>query len=254
MTKMHKENSHEGNKNQKQPALNIRKIGIVSRDHNENKDFKNSLPKVLQLLDQKGCDAVLFSLWSLPPGYDPRGVFKNLKGIKSMFVEEFEKGNRQATEFVVYYRTPSDWKEYRLKQKFSTLTGKKKADIHQFVEEEMPKRVLGNCCVLLCGESNGVMYKRDDEKIHDVFKLRKAIPKAVSIILNPCHDYMRRFEMKLKREFLSKNNRWVISVWNKGKGRESKEPWTIYHNGKKQDIEVHDFDDDTVYVGILKVH
>ena len=47
------------------------------------------------------------------------------------------------------------------------------------------------------------------------------IPKEANIILNPIHDYMLRPEMKLKREYLSRSERWVISVWNKGKKSEA---------------------------------
>ena len=65
------------------------------------------------------------------------------------------------------------------------------------------------------------------------------INKNVKIILNPIHEKMTRFEMKLKRQFLSKNNRWVISVWNKGKINSKGKPigdgvypWTVYKNGR----------------------
>ena len=42
-----------------------------------------------------------------------------------------------------------------------------------------------------------------------------------------------------KRKYLSKNNRYVISVWNKGKissdgkqRRENSDPWTVYFNDR----------------------
>lgn len=54
---------------------------------------------------------------------------------------------------------------------------------------------------------------------------------------------MIRFEMKLKRLFLSKNNRWVVSVWNKGKADKNGRPmdgpglaWTVFHNGIEKDV------------------
>ena len=116
--------------------------------------------------------------------------------------------------------------------------------IDNFVKNELPKRCLGNCCVLLCGETNGVKYSKSDKKIHDVYGLREAIPKNVNIIMNPIHDRMTRFEMKLKRKFLSENHRWVISVWNKGKQdkngnvRDGAGPaWTVYYNGKEVNVE-----------------
>lgn len=51
---------------------------------------------------------------------------------------------------------------------------------------------------------------------------------ATKIILNPVHDKMTRFEMKLKRRFLPKNNRLVISVWNKEKFQLSGDHITFY--------------------------
>jgi hypothetical protein len=103
---------------------------------------------------------------------------------------------------------------------------------------------LGNCVVLLCGESNGVKYSKSDKSIHDTYGLAGAIPKEVNIVLNPVHDRMTRFEMNLKREFLSRNNRWVISVWNKGKQDKNGRikdgfdaAWTVYNNGERKIVE-----------------
>lgn len=50
---------------------------------------------------------------------------------------------------------------------------------------------------------------------------------------------MSRFEMMLKRRFLSEGGRWVISVWNRGKrdkhGRTrdgASPPWTVFYDGE----------------------
>lgn len=113
-----------------------------------------------------------------------------------------------------------------------------------FVCKEMPKRMLGNCCLLLCGESNGVNYSRRDRSVHDDFRVRGAITKEVNIILNPIHDRMTRPEMIWKRKYLSKNSRWVVSVWNKGKVdkngrvRDGEHPaWSVFYNGGKKEVE-----------------
>ena len=65
---------------------------------------------------------------------------------------------------------------------------------------------MGNCCILICGESNGVKYSRERRRVEDVFGLRRSLPSG-TVILNPVHDRMIRFEMPLKRSFLSKNGR-----------------------------------------------
>lgn len=198
------------------PRLNIGKIGIVTREYqikfpNGYRDFSHTLHQVVKRLDDEGCDTALFSLFSIIPrkGYDCRTALISLKNIKTILLEEFQDGKtRKAGRYVIYYRTASDWKEYELYQVFGTVTGMHHEEIDNFVKNEVPKRVMGDCCVLLCGETNGVKYSKKDKKIYDTFGLRKAIPPDANVIFNPIHDRMTRFEMKLKRQFLSENNRW----------------------------------------------
>ena len=237
-------------KAESKPFLKVRKIGILTRDYrtkfpNGYRDFSHTLSQVLRRLDDEGCDTVLFSLFSIIPrkGYDPRRAFNDLKNIKAVLLEEFQDGEtRKAGRYVIYYHTASDWKEYEFYQVFGTVTGMPREEIDNFVKHEVPKRIMDNCCVLLCGETNGVKYSKKDKKINDTFGLRKAIPPNVTVILNPIHDRMTRFEMKLKRKFISENNRWVISVWNKGKQdkngktKDGRGPaWTVFHNGSEID-------------------
>ena len=131
--------------------------------------------------------------------------------------------------------------------------------ITNFVKNQLPKRIMGNCCVLLCGEINGVKYTKATKEVQDVFDLRETIPQETGIILNPIHDVMIRFEMKLKKCFLSDNGRWVVSVWNEGKisknGRlldRKGTPWTVFHNGKEINIDPIPNDID-VSIGILDI-
>jgi len=234
------------------PCLKITKLGIVSRDYGQTfkngcRDFSYVLSDILKMLDDKGCDAVLLSLFSIVPrkSYDLCSGFNGFLNIKAVCLEEFQDGeNRKAGRYVIHHLTPAGWKEYDFNQQFGTMNGMAQRDIHNFVHLEMPRRILGNCCVLLCGETNGVKYSPKDKEVKDTFGIRSAIPKEVTIVLNPIHDRMTRFEMMLKRIFLSENNRWVVSVWNKGKKdkrgvtRDGRGPaWTVFHNGNKINVD-----------------
>src|ERR1019366_2429242 len=246
------------------PRLNAHRIGLVSRDfrhkYGGRLDFSEVLPEVLALLDDCGCDAVLFSLFTIirRKSFEPLKGLKHLRSIDAILYEEFTgrrfvggrweniKGNAKS-RYVVLHRRKRGWGEYEFRQKFGSLsppTKKHLKEVADFVRLEIPRRTLGNCCVLLCGESNAVKYSPKDGKIHDDFHLTKAIPKGADIILNPIHDRMTRFEMRRKRAFLSKGGRWVISVWNKGKmasnGKVSDgelPPWSVFFNNKERPIQ-----------------
>lgn len=230
----------------KAPSLNVRKLAIVSRDYthpypNGYRDFSHSFAAVLALLDGRGCDAVLFSPWSIVPreGYDPVTALQ-LRNVKAILYEHFPQGTdgvQGRPPFVVAYQTETGWRKYERSQVFGTLT--EKCDMPAFVREELPRRILGNACVLICGETNGVKYSPKDKKVHDIYGLVGALPGDVKVILNPVHDRMTRFEMVRKREFLSRGGRWVVSVWNKGKRNKNGRtmdgkgvPWTVFRDGK----------------------
>jgi len=124
----------------------------------------------MKLLDKKGCDAVLFSLYGIVPrkNYDVRGKLRNLQNVKTVFLEEFDdaKERRKPGRFVVYHRASVEWKEYEFQQIFGKLAEmQKKGKMDAFVKTEIPTRIMGNCCVLLCGESNGVKYSTAKKKV-----------------------------------------------------------------------------------------
>jgi hypothetical protein len=251
------------------PQLRTRNIGIVSRDYmrrygNGRRDFSYVIPEVLTLLDNEGCDTILFSLFSLF-ACDRVGLLSSipLRHIKSVLYEEFEDGKRKRKggRFVVLYREGNKWHEYSFRQSFGSLNGIDNRTMATFVKEVAVSRILGNCCILLCGESNGVKYSKTKKRVQDDFGLKKAIPKDAKVILNPIHDRMTRFEMKLKRRFLSQNGRWVVSVWNKGKQdkngktRDGRKPaWSIFHDGKIEEVVVMPIPNEMgVEIGILRV-
>lgn len=235
----------------KKPNLAIKKLGIVSRDYrtrfeNGYRDFSFRLTEVLGFLDTRKCDSVLFSLYSIidRSNFNIRESFRNLQHVRAVFLEKFDDGKeRKVKNLIVYYLEENDWREYKLHQKFGSLSGTPAHHLNDFVAKEIPRRVLGNFCVLLCGESNGVKYSQKCRAVKDIFGLRKSIPPEVKVVLNPVHDRMTRFEMNLKRKFLSENDRWMISVWNKGRedrrgiARDGNRPaWKIFHDGQEKEI------------------
>jgi hypothetical protein len=55
---------------------------------------------------------------------------------------------------------------------------------------------------------------------------------SASVILNPVHSKMTRYEMPWKRELYSRGGRTMVSVWNGSGQHESSPPWQIYRDGK----------------------
>lgn len=236
------------------PNLRIQRIGIVSRDYRVKfagrRDFSALLPDVFDLLDNEECDAVIFSLYGIIPRKDLNIIelLQPLKHISVVFIEEFTEKNisgkltREPIRLSVYYKH-NNWNIYNINQEFGTVNGLQKRKIFDFVEN-IEQRCIGNFCIILCGESNTVKYVKEKKAIEDTFGLKNAIKKQnVKIILNPIHDKMTRFEMKLKKKFLSEGNKWVISVWNKGRKdkrgvtKDGKAPaWNIFFDGKELEI------------------
>jgi hypothetical protein len=237
-----------------QPNFKILKVGIVSRDYrcdfNGHCDFSANLEKLLSIFDQAGCEVILFSLFSFRSrqGFSIKKYFANLNNIKLLMFETFqfdETNNYKSIGNHAYFvdNRINKYINYTYQQKFGSLSAISNEEMRSFVENEVPLRIFGNSISLICGETNGVKYSKKEREVEDTYSLRKAIPADVKIILNPIHDKMTRFEMKLKRIFLSQNNRWIISVWNKGKKdkngtvKDGANPaWTVYHNGAEVTI------------------
>jgi hypothetical protein len=230
------------------PNLKLSKIALVSRNYlkpNKNSDFESDFEEILKFCDNLKCDSIIFSLFSIKEKNKPqiRRSLEKLKFVKSLFLEEYINRNEIGT-FITYYRENNTWCEYLLTQKFGSLSETNKKKMSSFLNEVENQRILGNFTVLLCGESNLVKFNGKEKKVEDTYGYFDVLPKSVEIILNPIHDKMMRYEMNLKRKFLSKNDRTVISIWNKGKifkdgkTRDGSLPaWKIYKN--EEEIIVH---------------
>jgi hypothetical protein len=102
--------------------------------------------------------------------------------------------------------------------------------------------------VILCGEINIVKHSKKEKKVNDdAYSYLSLIPNNVEVFLNPGHDKMLRYEMNLKRQFMSRCNKWVVAVWNKGKKckdgktKDGKGPaWIVFYNGNEIEVPVID--------------
>lgn len=254
-------------------GMRLRRIGLVSRDYrptNANRRGRGFGPedvrRALAFLDAKKCDTALFSLHTLRGAPDARLFAGRYNHLRHVFLEYLDS---EPPVNVAWLRHGRVWSQSRYGQRFSVskapLTGKTRLldDVRTGV------RISGNATVLLCGETNIVHYNRGKRRIEDPLRYRAALSvggQDVSVILNPVHDLMIRYEMVLKRAFLSRPKRWVISVWNRGKrsrsGRrlraEAGAAWTVFHDGRQVDCRILDttacaFDDTSIQVGVVDV-
>jgi hypothetical protein len=76
---------------------------------------------------------------------------------------------------------------------------------------------------------------RGSDEFYDPFNFADRLRQLnVRLVLNPIHDYMRRYEMREKRRYYSLGGRTVVSVWNQGKGKEAHLPWTVFRDGAER--------------------
>lgn len=254
--------------------LNINKIGIVSRDYrnrekNGHRDFSYAFKSILTTLDEQACDSVLFSLYTIDnrTSFNVQNILEelNFENIRTIFLEEFKDSEeRVPLENVIYYQDKDKWREQRLTQNFARANELTKKRIEDFRKEVKEKRIFGNFAVLLCGETNIVKYNKDDKKIGDPHNYLPLLNEEIKVILNPIHDRMIRPEMKPKREYLSKNQRLVVSVWNKGRSDKNgkvknyKTPdWTVFYNGMEKELKPlnHNVDNQAdIQIGIINLY
>jgi hypothetical protein len=217
--------------------LFLSRIGLVAQDrsfHPKNANdlvtgygFGAHVPTVIEACSKEGCDTILFSPWTVkaikesdlfPPFTEHNTVILGVGEKSSEVFQVWARGNSAPT---------------RVNQTFARSTdSKKEKDL--FVKA-LPERIWGEVALIICGETNILKIPRgsksavDPEHILPVLKQRGA-----RIILNPVHTYMRRPEMRHKRSALSRPDRFVVSVWNRGfvKGPDGRIPWQVYHDGK----------------------
>jgi len=218
-----------------------KRIALVSHKFSkESPNGKNSFSsfdyfkKIAKVCEDEGCDTILYALYSFDRANSKRTrnnlFFGTTKHIKNVIIESWDSSGKTDSWVEVWNREHP--KPHIHFQRFGLSTQFK--DMKAFMDN-LPHRTHGKSIIILCGESNIIQTKRKgpDEYDDHCGIVKELNSKGVKFILNPIHDYMRRYEMKLKRNILSRQKRYVFSVWNWGKKGESRiGPWTVSYDGK----------------------
>lgn len=215
----------------------VKKTAVVSHDYNltntyGHQDFAENVQQINTVCDGEGCDTILYSLFTWdensPVQRNHHTLFGDLKNVRCIILEV---GNQTSTNKFVEVWLREEAKPRSMYQCFA-----KSSEPYEMKKEfvrNIPKRIIGNSIVAICGESNIANYMPSNGNFRDDFDFNGTLTSCgIRVVFNPLHDYMRRYEMKKKRAYYSKNQRMVISVWNKGKGKESAIPWTVFYNEK----------------------
>jgi hypothetical protein len=231
----------------KKESTEFRKIALVAHDYNVPDsrglyDYSEHFARINKLCDDQGCDTILYALhtWdsrsSVARTHD--AIFGGLQQVQRVVLEV-----GQPTESFEHVEV---WVRGRpepilASQKFASSKSSF-ADKYAFVAD-LPSRRIGDALLVLCGETNIVKLKRATKTFEDEFGFCDRVKESKTrLILNPIHDYMKRPEMRKQRKFYSQDGRTVISVWNKGKGKEAWLPWTVFHDGEEWTDQVLELD------------
>jgi very-short-patch-repair endonuclease len=223
----------------------VRRVALVSHDYTVDYagglwDYSEHAARINELCDQEGCDTILYSLYtwdersSLPRSR--AAFFNDLAHVRRIILET---GNLdQGMELGYPHLAVEVWQRDKpqpivMRQRFA-MSGepwdRKKAFI-----DELPSRRIADALVMICGESNIASVMRGSDEFFDPYDFHNLpVMRETRVILNPIHDYMRRYEMREKRRYYSRGGKAVLSVWNRGKGKESALPWTVFHDGEER--------------------
>jgi hypothetical protein len=241
----------------------IRKVAVVSHDYNLADshglyDYSEHFSRINKLCDEQGCDTILYALFTWDKDSEVArthsAIFDGLIHVHRVVLELWqEPGNPKYVEVwqrderapaIVYQRFAASSDPDAYKQEFVA---------------DFPKRQFADSLLVVCGETNIASLVRATGEFNDPYRFADRLREiSVRVILNPIHDYMRRYEMREKRRHYSLGGRTVISVWNRGKGKESALPWTVFHDGEERTEAVRELptpfpDRPDIRIGIVEV-
>jgi hypothetical protein len=229
------------------PVDRVRTIALVSHDYNVTDgagrdDYSEHFDRINRVCDRAGCDTILYSLYTWdrrsPVPRTAASMFAGLARVHRIVLELYDPPYRY--DHVEVWRRGHD-APLVATQRFATSTAPRRQK--QAFLDDLPARQTGDAVLVLCGESNIASLVRGADEFHDPFGFADRLTEmGVRVVLNPIHDYMRRYEMRGKRRYYSLGGRTVVSVWNRGAGKEARLPWTVFHDGEEYTAAVRELD------------
>lgn len=229
------------------------RIGLVSYDFSGKADFLVSTEKwppgydnINRVLDRAGCDLILYPLLPVETPFKSavpaEPDFSGLASVRAVFsgVEPQTDGTRRAVAWMRESSKPRLMAErvQRVRDSYRPSTT---------IAADFEQRVVGDAFFLFGGEINALTYKRNTGvAVDNVGLLDFLRERSISTILNPASFYMRRWEIKLKRQYISEQGVVVVTLWNKKAWPkpkfvgEASLPWTVYRGGEDVANEVNE--------------
>jgi hypothetical protein len=212
----------------------------TERDDWEQPGFHPLFSGIAQLCDQAGCDTILYALFS--HSEYKHGALKRQdlfgrqpKNLQWIILEVSRDKSKHDNITLVWERTQS--KPHTLVQRLAR--GHDEKGKHALMKD-LSGRTFGSTMLLLCGEVGIINTQRGSNEIADKHGFLETLhEKGIQVILNPGHTFIRRHEVPKKREALSEDNRWLLSVWNRGwheRGPQGKVPWQVFYGGHEAHV------------------
>lgn len=229
---------------------NSKKIMMISRDLGCD-DFYSELDRILEIGVKEKVDVLLFALFTL----DYEHITK-----ESLRLKLVEYTKKYKKFILVEFADLSDFSDCTVvcfnngqMKVFYQLVGKSNAKPFwkEALISELPNRIFNNdMLVLICGEMNlGLTVNKKTNKVEDPYKILNWLKdQNIKIILDPFHDTAVRYEVAYKKRELSKDERLVVSIWNRNprKHHNAIRPFQIFYNRFDMSKKAYSFSNETI--------
>ena len=157
------------NKN-KRTIDNPSKIGLVSRNYQVTKDFSEHMPKIVAVADKNNCDTLIYSMWSLDDSNKKttkNQIFQNSTNIKRVILETGNLELMSDVKTEIWFKEKSEPRI--IYQRFAKANEEKYKK--ELIVDNSFERIIEDCFILLCGETNIIKYKQKFKTMNDEYQL-----------------------------------------------------------------------------------